>query len=167
MEVVIAAALEWQLPDVYIDELRGWLQRRSRNSGIQMDVIFAVMIRGRVQGVGYRAWAEVTALELGVEGWVRNRRDGSVEAVLAGSEEVVLTMIELCRDGPPGAQVDRDRSARGGRHGLGVAPSRRSVLGAGQLLSVRRCAEQRLERRPQRLIDFRSSTPAGQDRPAT
>jgi acylphosphatase len=70
-----------------------------------MDVIFAVMIRGRVQGIGYRAWAEVTALELGVEGWVRNCRDGSVEAVLAGSEEVVLTMIELCRDGPPGAQV--------------------------------------------------------------
>ncbi len=70
-----------------------------------MDVIFAVMIRGRVQGIGYRAWAEVTALELGVEGWVRNRRDGAVEAVLAGSEEVVLTMIELCRDGPPGAQV--------------------------------------------------------------
>ncbi len=70
-----------------------------------MDVIFAVMIRGRVQGVGYRAWAEVTALELGVEGWVRNCRDGSVEAVLAGSEEVVLTMIELCRNGPPGAHV--------------------------------------------------------------
>jgi acylphosphatase len=70
-----------------------------------MDVIFAVMIRGRVQGIGYRAWAEVTALELGVEGWVRNRRDGAVEAVLAGSEEVVLTMIELCRDGPPGAEV--------------------------------------------------------------
>ena len=70
-----------------------------------MDVIYAVTIRGRVQGVGYRAWAEVAAHELGVEGWVRNRRDGSVEAVLAGSEEVVLTMIELCRDGPPGANV--------------------------------------------------------------
>jgi acylphosphatase len=71
-----------------------------------MDVIFKVMIRGRVQGVGYRAWAEVTAVELGVEGWVRNCRDGSVEAVLAGSEEVVLTMIELCRAGPQGARVD-------------------------------------------------------------
>jgi acylphosphatase len=70
-----------------------------------MDVIFAVTIRGRVQGVGYRAWAEVTALELGVGGWVRNRRDGAVEAVLTGSEEVVLTMIELCHDGPPGAHV--------------------------------------------------------------
>jgi acylphosphatase len=70
-----------------------------------MDVIFQVMIRGQVQGVGFRAWAEVAAVELGVEGWIRNCRDGSVEAVLAGSEEVVLTMIELCRDGPPGARV--------------------------------------------------------------
>ena len=71
-----------------------------------MDVIFQVVIRGRVQGVGYRAWAEVAALELGIQGWVRNSRDGSVEAVLAGSEEAVLTMIELCRDGPPGARVE-------------------------------------------------------------
>jgi acylphosphatase len=71
-----------------------------------MDVIFQVMIRGQVQGVGFRTWAEVTALELGVEGWIRNCRDGSVEAVFAGSEEVVLTMIELCRDGPPGARVE-------------------------------------------------------------
>jgi len=70
-----------------------------------MDVIFQVMIRGQVQGVGYRAWAEITAVELGVEGWIRNCRDGSVEALFAGSEESVLTMIELCRDGPPGARV--------------------------------------------------------------
>ena len=70
-----------------------------------MDVIFQVMIRGDVQGVGYRAWAEVTAVELGVEGWIRNYRDGSVEAVFSGSEEAVLTIIELCRDGPPGARV--------------------------------------------------------------
>jgi acylphosphatase len=70
-----------------------------------MDVIFRVTIRGGVQGVGYRAWAEVTALELGIQGWIRNCRDGSVEAVLAGSEESVLTMIELCRDGPRGARV--------------------------------------------------------------
>jgi len=71
-----------------------------------MNVVFQIVIRGRVQGVGFRAWAELTALELGVEGWVRNRRDGAVEAVLAGPEEVVLTMIELCRDGPRGARVD-------------------------------------------------------------
>jgi acylphosphatase len=71
-----------------------------------MDVIFQVMIRGRVQGVGYRGWAEITALQLGVEGWIRNCRDGSVEAVLSGTEEAVLTMIELCRGGPPGARVE-------------------------------------------------------------
>jgi acylphosphatase len=71
-----------------------------------MDVIFQVIIRGRVQGVGYRAWTEVTAEERGVEGWVRNCRDGSVEALFAGPEEIVLTMVELCRQGPPGARVD-------------------------------------------------------------
>jgi acylphosphatase len=71
-----------------------------------MDVIFQVVIRGRVQGVGYRAWTELTAEERGVEGWVRNCRDGSVEALFAGPEELVLTMIELCREGPSGARVD-------------------------------------------------------------
>ncbi len=71
-----------------------------------MDVMHHVVIRGRVQGIGFRAWAEVTALELGVEGWVRNCRDGSVEALLVGREEVVLTMIEACRQGPPGARVE-------------------------------------------------------------
>jgi acylphosphatase len=71
-----------------------------------MDVIFQVVIRGRVQGVGFRAWTEMMAAEQGVEGWVRNRRDGSVEALFAGSEQVVLAMIELCREGPPGARVE-------------------------------------------------------------
>jgi len=65
-----------------------------------------VVIRGRVQGVGYRAWTEVTALERGLQGWVRNRRDGSVEALFAGLEEAVAAMIEACRRGPPGARVD-------------------------------------------------------------
>jgi acylphosphatase len=70
-----------------------------------MEMICRVIVRGRAQGVGFRAWAEVTALELGIEGWVRNRRDGSVEVVLAGSEEAVLTMVESCHDGPPGASI--------------------------------------------------------------
>jgi acylphosphatase len=94
-----------------------------------MDVIFQVMIRGQVQGVGYRAWAEVTALELGIEGWVRNCRDGTVEAILAGSEEAVLTMIELCRDGPPGAQVAAVDQREAGETDLAL---RRS----GELFSV-------------------------------
>jgi acylphosphatase len=65
-----------------------------------------VVIHGRVQGVGYRAWMEITALERGIEGWVRNRRDGSVEALLGGREEDVDAVIAACRYGPPGARVD-------------------------------------------------------------
>ena len=52
--------------------------------------ILQVMIRGRVQGVGYRAWVEHTATTLGLDGWVRNRRDGSVEAVFAGQADVLV-----------------------------------------------------------------------------
>jgi acylphosphatase len=65
-----------------------------------------VLVRGRVQGVGYRAWAERTALTRGLQGWVRNRRDGSVEAVFIGSEEAVAVMVEACRTGPSSAYVE-------------------------------------------------------------
>ena len=65
-----------------------------------------VRIAGRVQGVGYRYWTERVAGELGLSGWVRNRRDGTVEAVFSGSPDDVAEMIERCRDGPPSAQVD-------------------------------------------------------------
>jgi acylphosphatase len=62
-------------------------------------------ITGRVQGVGYRAWALQTALRLGLRGWVRNRADGSVEALVIGGEEAVAAMIEACREGPFAARV--------------------------------------------------------------
>ncbi len=65
-----------------------------------------VTIRGRVQGVGFRAWAEHEARRRALEGWVRNRRDGSVEAVFAGPPEMVATMVEACRHGPSLARVD-------------------------------------------------------------
>jgi acylphosphatase len=65
------------------------------------------MIRGRVQGVGYRAWVEYTASDHGLAGWVRNRRDGAVEAVFAGPSEAVDAMLSACRRGPPGSRVDR------------------------------------------------------------
>ena len=65
-----------------------------------------VLIHGRVQGVGYRAWAEYTALEVGLEGWVRNRRDGTVEALFVGPADEVAAMLEACRQGPPGARVE-------------------------------------------------------------
>lgn len=66
-----------------------------------------VRIHGRVQGVWYRAWTTEEASELGLDGWVRNRRDGSVEAVFAGRAADVAAMLELCREGPPLARVDR------------------------------------------------------------
>jgi acylphosphatase len=59
-----------------------------------------VVINGRVQGVGYRAWMARRAAELGLKGWVRNRSEGSVEAVLLGPADVVGTMVDLCRRGP-------------------------------------------------------------------
>ena len=70
------------------------------------DVIHQVTIRGRVQGVGYRAWVEHIATSLRLDGWVRNRRDGSVEAVFAGQADVVEQMIERCRRGPVSARVE-------------------------------------------------------------
>ena len=70
-------------------------------------VIRRVLIRGCVQGVGYRAWAEDTALLNGIDGWVRNCTDGAVEAVFAGSPEAVVAMISACWQGPPSARVDR------------------------------------------------------------
>lgn len=69
-------------------------------------VVRRVIIRGRVQGVGFRAFVEYTAQDHGIAGWVRNRRDGSVEAVFAGPADTVATMIAACRRGPPGARVD-------------------------------------------------------------
>ena len=65
-----------------------------------------VMVRGRVQGVGYRAWVEHEALRRGLDGWARNRRDGSVEAVLAGPPDAVATMVAACRRGPSSARVE-------------------------------------------------------------
>ena len=66
-----------------------------------------VRIEGRVQGVGYRAWTEAIATGLGLAGWVRNRRDGAVEAVFQGSPEVVADMLERCKEGPSAAMVTR------------------------------------------------------------
>jgi acylphosphatase len=63
-------------------------------------------ITGRVQGVGYRDWVIGAALQLGLTGWVRNRRDGSVEALLVGEDASVGQMIEACRRGPRMALVD-------------------------------------------------------------
>ncbi len=65
-----------------------------------------VVITGRVQGVGYRQWTAFEAGRAGLAGYVRNRVDGSVEALFAGSEGEVAAMIALCRRGPPAARVE-------------------------------------------------------------
>jgi acylphosphatase len=65
-----------------------------------------VTIRGRVQGIGFRAFIEKNAQERALDGWVRNRADGGVEAVFSGAAPVVEEMLELCRKGPPGARIE-------------------------------------------------------------
>ena len=65
-----------------------------------------VIVRGRVQGVGYRAFVAHEADRRALEGWVRNRRDGTVEAVFAGPDDAVRAMIGTCRKGPPGSHVE-------------------------------------------------------------
>lgn len=70
-----------------------------------MTVTLHLRITGRVQGVGYRDALRAEALDKGVAGWVRNRRDGSVEAVLQGDPEAVGAVIRWARRGPPMARV--------------------------------------------------------------
>ena len=94
-----------------------------------IDKIRHVVIRGRVQGVGYRAWVEHQAQLRQLEGWVRNRRDGSVEAVFAGPEAVVSDMIAACRRGPSPARVDAVQDEAG-------APDLLNLREAGEGFSV-------------------------------
>jgi acylphosphatase len=83
----------------------------------------SLRIRGRVQAVGFRAWALFEAEALGLRGWVRNRRDGSVEALLIGAEESIAAMIEACRRGPPAARVTAVESSEAEDDGsAGFAP---------------------------------------------
>ena len=66
-----------------------------------------VRITGVVQGVGYRAWAEQAARARGLSGWVRNRRDGSVEAVISGADDKVNEMLAYFWQGPGNSRVGR------------------------------------------------------------
>jgi acylphosphatase len=94
------------------------------------DTIRHVTISGRVQGVGYRYFVEHEARSRDLEGWVRNRRDGSVEAVFAGPAGAVTAMIAACRRGPSSARVDalRDEAADPDMLNLREAGERFSVL---------------------------------------
>jgi acylphosphatase len=85
----------------------------------------AVRVTGRVQGVGFRYWTEREALKHGLDGWVRNERDGSVRAVIAGSEEAVSAMLEAFMQGPDSAVVTdviREPAEDEGFDGFRIAP---------------------------------------------
>ena len=73
---------------------------------------------GLVQGVFFRAWARDEAQALGVSGWIRNCSDGSVEALLEGEAEAIEELIDLLREGPPGAQVEDVEIEEADREGL-------------------------------------------------
>jgi len=66
-----------------------------------------LIVHGQVQGVFYRGWAVETARALGLDGWVRNRRDGTVEMLVAGPDAAIESLIARCRQGPPAARVER------------------------------------------------------------
>ena len=66
-----------------------------------------IRVHGRVQGVWFRDWTNREAKTLGIDGWVRNRRDGTVEVLAAGEAEAVEAMIARLREGPPNARVER------------------------------------------------------------
>jgi len=68
--------------------------------------ITRVIVGGLVQGVGFRDFVMRNARKVGAEGWVRNRRDGTVEALFSGSEAVVHAMLDACHRGPHGSRVD-------------------------------------------------------------
>lgn len=86
-----------------------------------------VRIEGRVQGVGFRYWVRRNAEELNLTGWVRNRRDGAVEALFSGLERDVQEMQARCAIGPPGAKVSTVGTMQEG----GTAPPGFEILRTG------------------------------------
>lgn len=88
--------------------------------------VIHVSITGLVQGVGFRAWLEREAMARGLSGWVRNRRDGSVEAVFAGTVGTVEAMLAACHQGPRMAQVHEVTATPADEpdgHGFAVLPT--------------------------------------------
>ena len=93
------------------------------------EIIVHLVVHGRVQGVGYRAFVENEAKKRGLHGWVRNCADGTVESALAGATALVEDMIAVCRRGPFAARVDAVDRAPGDAHDL-------KVRAPGQAFSV-------------------------------
>ena len=83
--------------------LRGWTVAEDHAERTAV----LLKIHGRVQGVWYRGWTVDQARQLELDGWVRNLRDGTVEALVAGASPAVAEMIARCRKGPASARVDR------------------------------------------------------------
>jgi acylphosphatase len=93
---------------------------------MSQDIAVRIFISGRVQGVWFRGWTVETAAARGLRGWVRNRRDGRVEALLIGPADAVEAAIRDCHDGPPAARVDnieRLAAADDGSTGFRQAPT--------------------------------------------
>ena len=90
--------------------------------------IVHLVIRGRVQGVGFRAWTQHQGELRGLQGWVRNRRDGSVEAVVAGPAAEVAQMVAVCREGPRGSVVSEVDESPGNAALLAQAPPRKFAV---------------------------------------
>lgn len=82
--------------------------------------IIHLSITGRVQGVGYRAFLEREAKARGLKGWVRNRRDGSVEAVVAGEANAIEELVSVCHEGPSASNVGGIERQEGTREQLAL-----------------------------------------------
>ena len=83
-------------------------------------------VHGRVQGVWYRGWTVDQARSLRLDGWVRNRRDGSVEILADGPEEAIAELVRRCREGPAAARVQRvevEESEEAVPEGFGQRPT--------------------------------------------
>jgi acylphosphatase len=85
-------------------------------------IVRRIAVHGRVQGVGFRAFVADEAERHNLEGWVRNRRDGSVEAVIAGDTDAIATMIATCRRGPLGSRVENIYEMDAGPEDLALRP---------------------------------------------
>lgn len=90
---------------------------------MQGRIAIKVRIHGKVQGVWYRGWTEGEANRLGLHGWVRNRIDGTVEALFVGDDTQIETMLALCHEGPPAARVEKVVT----EPAQGIAPARFDV----------------------------------------
>ena len=70
-------------------------------------MIRRLLVHGRVQGVWFRGWTVDLAESLGLDGWVRNRRNGNVEILVSGPDAAIAELIARCHEGPPSARVER------------------------------------------------------------